>query len=105
MVKKVSFTSMDQGTKEDYDLVSIHDSENERSLSNRVIQWLQMMFSLQIVLMRKSYISASPPPYGLPFALLLLKGSAMIAGINFDTIGGSTVAQKVLTSSRRARRS
>ena len=43
MVKKVSFTSMDQGTKEDYDLVSIHDSENERSLSNRVIQWLQMM--------------------------------------------------------------
>ena len=34
---------MDQGTKEDYDLVSIHDSKNERSLSKRIIQWLQMM--------------------------------------------------------------
>ena len=43
MVKKVSFTSMDQGTKEDYDLVAIHDSVNERSLSKRVIHWLQMM--------------------------------------------------------------
>ena len=43
MVKKVSFTSMDQGTKEDYDLVAIHDYDNERGLSKRVIQWLQMM--------------------------------------------------------------
>ena len=34
---------MDQGTKEDYDLVAIHDSKNERNLSERVIQWLQMM--------------------------------------------------------------
>jgi len=41
--QKVSFTSMDQGTKEDYDLIAIHDSKNERSLSNRVIKWLEMM--------------------------------------------------------------
>ena len=34
---------MDQGTREDYDLVAIHDSKNERNLSKRVIQWLQMM--------------------------------------------------------------
>ena len=34
---------MDQGTKEDYDLVAIHDSVNERNLSKRVIHWLQMM--------------------------------------------------------------
>ena len=34
---------MDKGTKEDYDLIAIHDSENERSLLKRVIQWLQMM--------------------------------------------------------------
>tara|TARA_Y100001970_G_scaffold128863_1_gene158988 strand:- start:207 stop:737 length:531 start_codon:yes stop_codon:yes gene_type:complete len=34
---------MDQGSKDDYDLVAIHDSENEKSLSKRVIQWLQMM--------------------------------------------------------------
>ncbi len=43
MIKKVGFTSMDQGSKDDYDLVAIHDSENEKSLSKRVIQWLQMM--------------------------------------------------------------
>jgi predicted HD phosphohydrolase len=41
--QKVSFTSMDQGTKEDYELIAIHDSKNERSLSNRVIKWLEMM--------------------------------------------------------------
>ena len=43
MVKKVEFISMDEGTKGDYDLIKIHDSENERSLSKRVIQWLQIM--------------------------------------------------------------
>ena len=35
VMKKVSFTSMDQGTKDDYDLVAIHDSQNERGLSKR----------------------------------------------------------------------
>ena len=34
---------MDNGTKEDYDLISIHDSENERKLLDRVIGWLKMM--------------------------------------------------------------
>ena len=42
-MKKVSFTSMDQGTKEDYDLIALHDSENARELSTRVIEWLKMM--------------------------------------------------------------
>ena len=42
-MKKVSFTSMDQGTKEDYDLITLHDSENARELSTRVIEWLKMM--------------------------------------------------------------
>ena len=43
MVKKVEFISMDKGTKEDYDLIAIHQSVNERGLSKRVIPWLQMM--------------------------------------------------------------
>ena len=42
-MKKVGFTSMDQGTKEDYDLIALHDSENERGLPIRVIEWLKMM--------------------------------------------------------------
>jgi len=43
LTKKVEFTSMDKGTREDYDLISIHDSENERNLVSRVIEWLKMM--------------------------------------------------------------
>ena len=43
MDKKVKFTSMDHGNREDYDLIAIHDSENERSLVKRVIEWLKMM--------------------------------------------------------------
>ena len=43
MHKKVGFTSMGEGTKEDYDLITIHDSKNERSVFKRVIQWLQTM--------------------------------------------------------------
>jgi len=43
LVKKVEFISMDKGTKEDYDLIAIHQSVNERGLSKRVIPWLQMM--------------------------------------------------------------
>ena len=34
---------MNDGTKNDYDLIAIHDSENERQLFNRVINWLEMM--------------------------------------------------------------
>jgi len=41
--KKVNFISMDHGTKNDYDLIAIHDSENERNLIFRVIEWLKMM--------------------------------------------------------------
>lgn len=41
--KKVEFTSMKEGTKDDYDLITIHDSENERQLFDRVINWLEMM--------------------------------------------------------------
>jgi len=36
---------MDEGTKEDYDLIAIHDSENEKGLSKRVIQWLQISYA------------------------------------------------------------
>ena len=43
MSKKVKFTSMDHGTRDDYDLIAIHDAENERSLAKRVIEWLKMM--------------------------------------------------------------
>ncbi len=43
MTKKVKFTSMDHGTREDYDLIAIHDSDNERGLAKRVIEWLKMM--------------------------------------------------------------
>ena len=43
MSKKVKFTSMDHGTRDDYDLIAIHDAENERSLAKRVVEWLKMM--------------------------------------------------------------
>ena len=42
-MKKVEFTSMDEGTREDYDLIAVHDSKNERGLSKRVVKWLEMM--------------------------------------------------------------
>ena len=34
---------MDEGTREDYDLIASHDSENIKGLLKRVIQWLKMM--------------------------------------------------------------
>ena len=43
MSKKVKFTSMDHGTRDDYDLVAMHDSENARNMAKRVIEWLKMM--------------------------------------------------------------
>jgi len=43
LTKKVEFISMNDGTKNDYDLIAIHDSDNERKLFNRVINWLKMM--------------------------------------------------------------
>ena len=34
---------MDHGTRDDYDLVAMHDSENARNMAKRVIEWLKMM--------------------------------------------------------------
>ena len=34
---------MNDGTKNDYDLIAIHDLKNERGLFKRVIRWLQAM--------------------------------------------------------------
>ena len=31
---------MNDGTKNDYDLIAIHDSDNERKLFNRVINYI-----------------------------------------------------------------
>ena len=43
MNKTVSFTSMDRGTRTDYDLVSTHDAENVSHQAERVIDWLKSM--------------------------------------------------------------
>ncbi len=43
MSKTVTFTAMDQGTREDYDLVSEHDAENAGCLADRVLEWLESM--------------------------------------------------------------
>lgn len=43
MNDKVAFTAMDQGTREDYDLISEHDAENASDLAERVLGWLQSM--------------------------------------------------------------
>ena len=40
---KVSFISMDEGTREDYDLVFSHDAENATHQAERVIEWLRSM--------------------------------------------------------------
>jgi len=36
LIKKVEFISMDKGTKEDYDLIAIHQLENERGLLKKL---------------------------------------------------------------------
>ena len=43
MKRKVDFTSMDQGTREDYDLLSVYDDENAAALADRVLGWLRSM--------------------------------------------------------------
>lgn len=43
MSKTVAFTAMEQGTREDYDLVSKHDAENASHLADRVLGWLESM--------------------------------------------------------------
>lgn len=43
MVEKVSFTSMEHGTRGDYELVARHDRENAARLADRVLRWLREM--------------------------------------------------------------
>jgi predicted HD phosphohydrolase len=43
MVRKVSFTAMEQGTKTDYDLTVLYDAKNEAATAARVIDWLKQM--------------------------------------------------------------
>ena len=43
MNRKVSFTAMDHGTREDYDRVEAHDARNAAKLADRVLAWLRSM--------------------------------------------------------------
>ncbi len=43
MIDKVSFTAMEHGTREDYQLVAAHDREYAAKLADRVLQWLRQM--------------------------------------------------------------
>jgi predicted HD phosphohydrolase len=43
MIDKVSFISMEQGTREDYEIVARHDRENAAQLADRVLGWLREM--------------------------------------------------------------
>ena len=43
MKPKVTFTAMDHGTREDYDLVAAHDAINAAELAERVLAWLRCM--------------------------------------------------------------
>lgn len=43
MADKVSFTAMEHGTREDYQLVARHDREYAAQLPDRVLQWLRQM--------------------------------------------------------------
>jgi predicted HD phosphohydrolase len=40
---KVGFTTMDEGTRADYDLVFAHDAENAAALADRVLGWMRSM--------------------------------------------------------------
>ena len=43
MAEKVSFTAMEHGTREDYELIAAHDREYAAQLADRVLQWLRQM--------------------------------------------------------------
>ena len=43
MTDKVSFTAMEHGTREDYELLARHDREYAAQLADRVLQWLRQM--------------------------------------------------------------
>ena len=43
MNRKVSFTAMDHGTREDYDLVEVQEARNAADVADRVLTWLRSM--------------------------------------------------------------
>ncbi len=43
MNRKVSFTAMEHGTREDYDLVEIQEARNAADIADRVLAWLRSM--------------------------------------------------------------
>ena len=43
MADKVSFTAMEHGTQEDYELVAAYDQEHAAKTADRVLQWLRQM--------------------------------------------------------------
>jgi hypothetical protein len=42
-MRKANFTSMDQGTRDDSDMVFEHEAENVDLQADRVLQWLRDM--------------------------------------------------------------
>ncbi len=43
MADHVTFTAMEYGTRDEYDLISAHDAANAASLPDRVLDWLRSM--------------------------------------------------------------
>ena len=43
MTQKVSFTAMEHGTREDYELIATHDRKHASRQVDRVLQWLREM--------------------------------------------------------------
>ena len=43
MTQKVTFTAMEHGTREDYELIATHDQEHSSQQADRVLQWLRDM--------------------------------------------------------------
>jgi predicted HD phosphohydrolase len=43
MGDKVSFTAMQNGSREDYELVAVHDRQNAARQADRVLDWLRQM--------------------------------------------------------------
>ena len=43
MIDKVSFTAMQHGTQEDYDLLAAFHTDHPASQADRVLEWLCMM--------------------------------------------------------------
>jgi predicted HD phosphohydrolase len=43
MTQKVSFTAMEHGTREDYELIATHDRKHASQQADRVLRWLREM--------------------------------------------------------------